>query len=56
MKILTLCDSCRELLSEHYSVKPYFLPDAQTKPQKKCEQCHKSCRDLKMFVVKKKGL
>ena len=55
MKILTLCEKCRALLAESFSVKPYTMMNPTTQPQKKCEQCHKQYRDLKMFIVGKKG-
>lgn len=55
-KILTLCSRCQDELAEHYSVKPYVVTDPTTKPQKKCEQCHKSYRTLKMFLIEKKGM
>lgn len=55
-KILTLCSRCQDELAEHYSVKPYVVTDPTTKPQKKCEQCHKSYGTLKMYLIEKKGM
>ena len=55
MKILTLCDKCRQLLSESYSVRPYNMAHTTTQPQKKCEQCHKQYRDMRMYIIGKKG-
>ena len=55
MKILTLCDKCRQLLSESYSVRPYNMAHTTTQPQKKCEQCHKQYRVMRMYIIGKKG-
>lgn len=55
MKILTLCEKCRQLLSESYSVRLYNMVHATTQPQKKCEQCHKQYREMKMYIIGKKG-
>ena len=57
MKNLTLCESCRELLSMAYEVQPVYdsLTLLSKMDVKKCENCKKANRDLKVFTVGKKG-
>ena len=55
MKILTLCDKCQQLLSESYSVRPYTMSRPTTELQPKCENCKKQFRDLKLYIIDKKG-
>lgn len=55
MKILTLCEKCRQLLSESYDVRPYIVNNSTTKSQQKCENCRKLRRDMKMYTINKKG-
>ena len=54
MKILTLCDNCRDEFSEHFSVRPYTFNTATSKPEKKCANCNKTFRFMKMYIVDKK--
>ena len=54
MKILTLCDNCRDELSEHFSVRPYTFNTATSKPEKKCANCNKPFRFMKMYIVDNK--
>lgn len=55
MKILTLCEKCRELMEEHYDVSPYIMEKATTQPEKKCENCGKPYRiQLKMYKIDRK--
>lgn len=56
MKMLALCFKCRQLLSEAFDVLPAIV-DITHPPEtpKKCENCKKASRDLKICTIEKKG-
>ena len=56
MKMLALCFKCRKLLSEAFDVLPAIV-DITHPPEtpKKCENCKKASRDLKICTIEKKG-
>ena len=55
MKILTLCDNCRKLYEDRFSVKKYSMATSTTKTQEKCENCGRKSRCLEMFIIDRKG-
>lgn len=56
MKTLTLCDSCLELLQSAYSVRRLAVTSISPKPAKTCDKCGKRFRDLRLYIVDRKGM
>ncbi len=54
MKIMTLCEECRSLFADAYSVKPYKMQNSTTKPGNQCEKCGKKVRVPEMFIIDRK--